>query len=131
MYRGQYCRLRNGGLGMYCLLLAGDGCCRTAGACLSPGSTLDSRQWHIQSASGNGGPTCWASRCHEGPILVIHEGPMLVIGVIGPRSPTGLVGHKLTSCMLFVRPSTGSERRDVASSMQFVSHTIPFVIKRL
>lgn len=123
MYRGQYCRLSNGGLGMYCLLLAGDGCCRTAGACLSPRSTLDSRQWHIQSTWGNGRPTCWASRCHEGPILVI--------GVIGPRSPTGLVGHKLTSCMLFVRPSTGSERRDVASSMQFVSHTIPFVIKRL
>lgn len=61
----------------------------------------------------------------------VNGEPILVFGVIGPRSPTGLVGRKLTSCMLFVWPWAGSERRDVPSSMQFVSHTIPIALRRL
>ena len=66
---------------------------------------------------GKGGPPCCT--------FLSHEEPILVVGVITP-SPTGLVGDGLTSCMLLVRPSTASEGRDVASRMQFASHTIPF-----
>lgn len=66
---------------------------------------LDSRQWHIQSTSDKVGRRAALF------YLVCHEEPILVNGVIGPSSPTGLAGRKLTSGMLFEWPSTRSEAR--------------------
>lgn len=117
MRRGQYCRSRDGGLGICCSYPVKAVTIPRAGVLFCwPVVALDSRQWqwqwHIQSTLGNGGPTSCTFH--------VTEKPILVIGVIGPRSPTGLVSHKLTSYMLFVWPSTGSEKRDVPSSMHAV-----------